>query len=348
MVPRALMIAAASLALASCATNTIRLDRAATMSAAGREAGEATMDFADRAIAANRDALIEIVAFDPACAIPEPLIASGPVKPGEPPLCAPGGERPFPFARRTRADIAATAAIVGGIAAYLDAVDAVLAREDPDLAGSFAEAEGDLEAVRQLVGADGAPLLSAEQSGAIGAVLSLISEIAGEAARVDGLRALEARLAREETPVPYADSECRHLPGAAANGASLSRFANGICALKRANAYWAVQLYADQRTRFSVANTAFRRAAPDDAEGRRDSVRHQVELYETAMAVPRMRAAIDALADDFAEAHRAYRALLDGGEGAALTPKERARRAAIEKARVRAALRSFARLVAAF
>ena len=193
----------AALLLAACATNAIRLDRAATMTEAGRKAGDATLAFADRALAANRDALIDIVAFDPVCEIPVPRIRNGPQKKGASPLCGPSATVPFPFARQTRNDLAVTAAVVDGITAYLDAVDEVLEKDDIDIVGSFANAQGDLQALQTIFGND-KPLLSADQSAAITSALTLLQEIASEAAKVDDLRLLEAQILQKKSPAAAA------------------------------------------------------------------------------------------------------------------------------------------------
>ena len=69
-------IACVGLGVAGCATNVIRLDRAETMTGAGRAASLATERLMTRARSENRSALVEIVALDPQCSLPEPTIAS--------------------------------------------------------------------------------------------------------------------------------------------------------------------------------------------------------------------------------------------------------------------------------
>lgn len=349
MMHRALVLVTLGLSLSACATNAIRLDRAATMSEAGREATDATMKFADRAIAANRDAMIEIVAFDPSCTIPEPLLGQGPPPKGGPPLCfESSGRQPFRYAGRTRTDLATTSAVVEGITSYLDAVDAVLAKEDIDLVGSFEEAQSDLEALRTIFGAGTAPLLTSDQSTAISSVLALLQEIASEAAKVDDLRALEARLAREDTPVSFAASACARLKEPPPSAGMLTSFSNAICGLKLANREWGNTYLDGLEDQKAITSTVFRASPSPDHDKRRAAVRAQVELYEAAAAAPKLRIAVDRLADEFAAAHRDYLELLPSGSQAALTDEEKAKRARIVRERVRAALRSFASLVAAF
>ena len=344
-----LLTSLAALALASCATNAIRLDRAATMSEAGRKAGDATLAFADRAMAANRDALIDIVAFDPVCEIPVPLIKSGRQVKGASPLCGPSATTattPFPFARQTRRDLAVTAAVVDGITAYLDAVDEVLAKDDIDIVGSFANAQGDLQALQTIFGHD-KQLLGDDQSAAITSVLTLLQEIASESAKVDDLRLLEAQILRDNRPVAFPDSACAKL-NSENPPAAVSAFDNGICGLKLANKRWKVTFEAAQKSRFTLSNQIYRNYPQPEFDQRRTSVKSQVELYELGEAAPQLENALDNLADKFRAAHMAYLELLPGGSKAELTPKEKAKRARLERERVRSALRAVAELVKAF
>ena len=128
-----------ALLLFGCATNTIRLDRAATMTAAGRTATGATRAFINKVGAENRESLIDLAAADPNCQLPSPLIASG----NSQGLCRSGDAQSndFRYPRITARDLQPSLAVIDGVTAYLDAVDAILTREPIDYAGPAADAQ---------------------------------------------------------------------------------------------------------------------------------------------------------------------------------------------------------------
>lgn len=317
---------ASSLLMSACATNTIRLDRAATMSDAGRTATTATRDLATKAAKANRDAIIEIASFDPNCQLPRPAIFLGKDPSGKIRLCSTGGATTIsPFVRYTSKDLLPTLSVIEGITAYLDAVDEILAREPIDLVGSLSAAQSDLAAIQTIVGADSKPLLDDAQQAAVGQTLELIQTILTEAATVSDLRQLERDRQKD--------------------GESL---AESVEALKQLNNIWAGRFSDAQNVQFALVNEVYRTSPPSDFDKRRASVANQLSIKESAENAPEIQRKIDALAGVFLQAHKDYLELLPAGSKAQLTPAEKRKRANIIKARVRAALQSLAALVTAF
>ena len=312
--------------LTGCATNSIRLDRAATMSEAGRTATAATLNLARKATDANRDAIIEIVSFDPLCALPQPIIFVGKDKAGQVRLCQIDGQNSSePFVRFTGKDLLPTLSVIGGLTAYLDAVDEILAREPIDLVGSLSAAQADLAAIQTIVGADSKPLLDDSQQNAVKQTLTLIGEILGEARTVGDLRELERDRQKD--------------------GAKLEK---SIAGLKQLNEIWAGRFSDAQNAQFGIVNQIYQTNPPADLDKRRATVANQLSIKEAAENAPEMKRKIDGLADVFLQAHKDYLELLPQGSKAKLSPAEKRKRATIIKARVRAALQSLAAIVAAF
>jgi hypothetical protein len=312
--------------LSACATNSIRLDRAATMSEAGRKATTATMGFAEKAIAGNRNAIIEIVAYDPNCTLPQPAILNGTDPTGKAKLCsAQGSGSSIPFARFTKRDLKPTLAVIEGITAYLDAVDEILGRDPVDLVDALSTAKEDLTALGTITGKSLLPNLSDDQGNAIDQTLALVQTILSEAGQVDDLRDLEN--GRQEDAVKMADA---------------------IKALKSVNATWATVFTASLKSQLALAEQAYRSEPPTDRATRFETISAQMEMHELAEDAPRVQASIDKLADTFAEAHKDYLDLLPAGSNAKLTAEEKKKKAKIIRARVRAALQSLASVVAAF
>lgn len=312
--------------LSGCATNAIRLDRAATMSEAGRTATAASLNLAKKATDANRNAIIEIVSFDPLCVLPQPTIFVGKDKTGQVRLCPTDVQTASkPFARFTSKDLLPTLSVIGGITAYLDAIDEILAREPIDLVGSLSAVQADLTAIQAIVGADSKPLLDDSQQNAVDQTLTLIGEILSEARTVGDLRELERDRQKD--------------------GAKLEK---SVAGLKKLNDTWAGRFSDAQNAQFGIINTFYQTNPPADLEKRRATVANQLNIKEAAENTPEMKRKINVLADIFLQAHKDYLELLPQGSKAKLSPAEKRKRATIIKARVRGALQNLAAIVTAF
>jgi hypothetical protein len=101
-------------------------------------------------------------------------------------------------------------------------------------------------------------------------------------------------------------------------------------------------------SQFALVNEAYRSAPPADPEKRRALVARQMEINGFAESAPELEQALKTLNATFKQAHDDYLELLPAGSKAALTPAEKKKRAALIKARVRAALNSVAALVTSF
>jgi hypothetical protein len=321
---RTILSATVCLSVSGCATNAIELDRAATMSDAGRVAGAATLDMANRSVKANRDTIIEIVTYDPNCKIPRPEITLSD-KPGIK-LCDPDDQSDsISFARQTRKDLLPTLAVIEGITSYLDAVDEILAREPIDLVGSLTNAKSDLEAISTITGGGGKPLLSDEQTAAVTSVSQLVQVLLSEAEKGGDLRELEKNRQKD--------------------GASVEA---SVKALKTLNTQWFTGLQGYLKTQKTLATTSFEKAPPSDLDRRRAAIARLYDIHDQIESAPELKAKVDELADTFAQAHKEYLELLPAGSKAKLTPAEKRKHAELIKQRVRAALHSLASLVSAF
>jgi hypothetical protein len=204
------LVFAAPLALVcGCATNSLRLDRASTVSSAGEEAVTRTRSFVQTVSRARDDANIALIASDVSCAWGKTVVLRGDLRPlpsgkTTPPLClAPGtvadtalGDvtldlRPVP----TNA-LRPTLTGISALAAYLEAINAIVEAPPSGIADTIADAYakartaqsdlaaitgGQIELVRKL---------TADQTKAITGLITLVEELATEQRKVGQLRAL--------------------------------------------------------------------------------------------------------------------------------------------------------------
>lgn len=310
-----------------CATNTIRLDRADTMTTTGRDAAAATQDLMKQVRRENRSALVDIVAADPNCTLPSPVIMQGTADAGAS-LCRKGAREQSDFAltRFASRDFQASLSVIGGLTAYLDAVDAVVTREPLDLGTTVIEAHEELFGISAdiatIAGSSPTAGLTNDQKAAVGGTLALLGEIIDEAERVDDLRKLEIK----SDPKAF--------------GVSLD-------ALSAANRKWLTALDAQIDNRRILAERQIRRMTTSPVEQRRKTADELMTLIERQEELPQFASALDETVDALREAHEDYRSLLFG-DGRQLTAKERKKAAAITRARLRAALKNLAAVVRAF
>lgn len=315
------------LLLGGCATNSIRLDRAETMTAAGEDAAAATHELMKQVKRENRAALIDIVAADPNCTLPSPVIMQGAADPGTT-LCRKGAVQPtdFTLTRFTSHDFETTLAVIGGLTAYLDAVDAIVTREPLDIGSTVVDAYEELESisadVATIAGSAAPPILSNDQKTAIGGALALLGEIIDEAERVEDLRKLELK----------SDPKI---------------FNTSLDALSSHNRKWLNALDAQIDNRRILADRRLRRSSDLTADDRRKSADELMTLIERQEELPQFNKALEETIGALLEAHKDYRNLLFG-DNRQMTAKEKQKAAKITRARLRASLKNLAAIVRAF
>lgn len=316
-----------ALLASGCATNTIRLDRAETMTAAGRDAAAATQDLMKQVRRENRSALVDIAATDANCMLPSPVIMQGPAEEGTS-LCRKGEQQQGDFAltRFTSRDFQTSLAVIGGLTAYLDAVDAILSRKPIDLGTTVIEAHEELVGISAdiatITGSTRPAGLTDDQKAAVGGTLALLGEIIDEAERVDDLRKLEIK-------------------------SDPKTFDTSLDALSAANKKWLTALDVQIDNRRTLADRQLRRMASSPVDQRRKTADELMTLIERQESLPQFAGALEETVGALRDANKDYRALLFGNSRQ-LTQKERRKAAAITRARLRAALKNLAAIVRAF
>lgn len=317
----------ACILLPSCALNTIRLDRATAMGAAGKAATDGTSKVITDAQAANRDVLINLKAMDQHCDLLKPVIPLGLPRPGET-LCsigAPQGDD-FIIKRWSGVEFAPSLAVVNGIAAYLGAVDAIATRKPVDLAAEVADAEAKLHTVADsatvIAGAPALPALTADQTAAISSTLTLLGGILDEEGRVADLRSFEKDQDQKE-------------------------FSASLDALRRINDASIAAMDGQLLSQRALLLAQLGRMQHADFETRQAVVASLMATIERDEALPKLRAALNKAVDAFASSHDLYRALLFDSR-APLSQAERQKRAQVAQARVLAALSNLTAIIKAF
>jgi hypothetical protein len=318
------------LALSGCATNAIRIDRAETMTSAGREATNATRALMRNVQSENRESLIDLVASDPNCSLPKPIIAQGATSPNIT-LCRPGDTRTgsdFEVARLTRRDFGPSLAVIDGLVSYFDAVDAVVTRDPIDIAGTVSDAVATLEGIASdiatVAGKSDAklPALTEAQSAAIGGTLELLGEIISEAEQVSDLRKIE--LKRDQ-----------------------KAFATSIDQLESANMKWVNGLEGQIDNRKTLVARRLPRISAKQYDERRRYADQLLTLIERQEQLPQLQASLAQTVRALKETHASYRELLFGDKRQ-LTLAEKRKAAAITRSRLRGVLSNLANIIRAF
>lgn len=318
------------LVLSGCATNAIRIDRAATMTSAGREATNATRTLMRNVQSENRESLIDLVASDPNCSLPKPIIAQGAIRPNIT-LCRPGDTATgsdFEVVRLTRRDFGPSLAVIDGLVAYFDAVDAVVTRDPVDLAGTVSEAVATLEGIASdiatVAGQSDAnlPALTQAQSAAVSGTLDLLSEIISEANQVSDLRKIELEMDQ-------------------------NAFETSINQLGSANVKWLNGLDVQIDNRRALVARRLPRISATQYDERKRYADQLLTLIERQEQLPQLQAALAKTLLALKETHASYRALLFGDKQQ-LTLTEKRKAAAITRSRLRGVLSNLANIIRAF
>jgi hypothetical protein len=319
-----------SASLGGCANNTLRLDRATSMTEAGREATQATMTLMDDAVKLNRAAITEIAVFDPNCTLPQPRIQIGRDSTGKTKLCPDGDDNPrtIAFTRLTKKDLLPTLVVIESVTGYLDAVDEIVNREPLDLVGKLSKAKGELLSIKADITTiaglhdPAVPELSEVQTTAINQSLALIQVLIDEANRVGDLRKMELRQDKNQ-------------------------FSENITALNALNDRWSVVSSGMLASEIRLLKEQYRRSPPADFAVRRSAVTHQLNLLTLRDEIADLNIELKKLNSAFELAHSEYIDLLFN-KNAKLSAAEKRKKSELIRGRVRAALASLASLVRAF
>ncbi len=320
---------ALAIILQGCATNTIRIERAGTMIDAARVATDATRDLMADVQAENRKALVDLIAADPNCRLPTPLIAQGATADDET-ICRKGNRQEYDFqlTRLTRQDFGPSLAVIDGLVAYFDAVDAIITQEPLDLAGKLLDAQANLDAITTNLGTLSGqenvtlPTLTEDQRAAVGDTLSLLGKIIDEAARVDDLRNIEIQLDQ-------------------------TAFSEDLNRLSRINQRWLRVMDGQIDNRLALIARNLPRISAEDFEDRHRFATQQMTLIERQEALPELDIALARTVDILRATHSDYHGLLFGDQRL-LTLEEQRMAAAITRTRLRRAFSHLAAIARVF
>lgn len=325
--------------LAGCATNATRLGRGKALGVAGAGAATATAGFIDRVRVARENANIALVASSPTCAWGDRIILRGDDPRGTDGTltCRPRGQAANPAAGDQVVSLRPippqalrpTTDTLAALVAYLDAVNAVMAGESPDVASKVGDALG--YAIKAQAGLNAVlkahlaviPALTDAQQAAITDLAKLVNELAAERHKA---RQLENLVARQNAVVrPLIDS------------------------LDRQVALWgAASLEGDVQLADASLTAAARQLGdgqPADLASRAALIRMIIEGRRTTAAVPAVIAEVHNSLKEMADAQDTLVAAYTANPG--WTKAERARQAQLNRKRLLGALEAIAAVAGA-
>jgi len=335
-----ILVVIAQFGLTSCGFNSIRLARASDVSEAGTTAVTKTRDFMQQVATARNEANISLVASDEGCPWAQTIVLRGDLRPPARSICMPLGTQPDPrfgdleisLEPIPDAQLKPTLDSIASLASYVQAVNTIVARKDPDVSGDLADAYGKaIQAQADLAALAGSktkliPELSDQQKGAIKGLIDLVVQLSTEQQKV-----------RDLTKLVQAQN---------ANVASI------IDSLKASLDTWATgSLTSDLQMTdadFIHMGRQLGKQPPvyKGYDARRAIIERAIASHKAVAAIPGVTAAIKKSLDDVAEAQKS---LVDGlSAHPHWTAKERADAAALNRARLLAALHAIAAAAAAF
>jgi hypothetical protein len=337
---RAFIVIALATTLTGCGFNSIRLARASDVSEAGTTAVAKARDFMQQVAAARNEANVSLVASDEGCPWAQTIVLRGDGRPPAKSICMPVGSQPDPrfgdleisLEPIPDAQLKPTLDTIAALASYVQAVNTIVARKDPDVSGDLADAYGKaIQAQADLAALVGSktkliPQLSDAQKGAIKGLIDLVVQLSNEQQKVRDLTKLvQAQNANVSTIIDTLK-------------ASLDTWATG-------------SLTSDLQMTdadFIHMGRQLGKQPPvyKGYDARRAVIERAIASHRAVAAIPAVTAAIKKSLDDVADAQKD---LVDGlSAHPHWTAKERAQAAAINRARLRAALHAIAAAAAAF
>lgn len=337
---RAFTVIALASTLTGCGFNSIRLARASDVSEAGTAAVTQARDFMQQVAAARNEANVSLVASDEGCSWAQTIVLRGDGRPPAKSICMPVGSQPDPrfgdleisLEPIPDAQLKPTLDTIAALASYVQAVNTIIARKDPDVSADLADAYGKaIQAQTDLAVLAGSktkliPELSDAQKGAIKGLLDLVVQLSTEQQKVRDLtRLVQAQNANVSTIIDTLK-------------ASLDTWATG-------------SLTSDLQMTdadFIHMGRQLGKQPPvyKGYDARRAVIERAIASHRAVAAIPGITAAIKKSLDDVAAAQKD---LVDGlSAHPHWTAKERAEAAAINRARLLAALHAIAAAAAAF
>jgi hypothetical protein len=331
---------AAEIALTSCGFNSIRLARASEVSQAGTAAVTKARDFMQQVATARNEANISLVASDEGCSWAQTIVLRGDKRPPGSSICMPLGTQPdlnygdleISLEPIPDAQLKPTLDSIAALASYLQAVNTITARKDPDVSGDLADAYGKaVEAQSDLAALAGSkakliPQLSDQQKAAIKGLIDIIVQMSSEQQKVRDLSKLvQAQNANVVSVIENLK-------------ASLDSWATGSLTgdLQMTDAD------------FTRMGRQLGKQPPvyKGYDARRAVIERAIASHKAVAAIPGVTNAIKKSLDAVEEAQKD---LVDGlSAHPHWTAKERAEAAAINRARLLAALHAIAAAAAAF
>lgn len=337
---RAFIVIALATALTGCGFNSIRLARASDVSEAGTAAVTTARDFMQRVTAARNEANVSLVASDEGCPWAQTIVLRGDRRPPAKSICMPLNSQPDPrfgdleisLEPIPEAQLKPTLDTITALASYVQAVNTIVARKDPDVSGDLADAYGKaIQAQSDIAVLAGSkekliPQLSDAQKGAIKGLIDLVVQLSTEQQKVKDLtRLVQAQNANVSTIIDTLKT-------------SLDTWATGSLTSD-------LQMTDDD---FIQMGRQLGKQPPvyKGYDARRAVIERAIASHRAVAAIPGVTAAIKKSLDDVAEAQKD---LVDGlSAHPHWTAKERAQAAAINRARLLAALHAIAAATAAF
>lgn len=337
---RAFIVIALATILTGCGFNSIRVARASDVSEAGTAAVATARDFMQQVATARNEANVSLVASDEGCPWAQTIVLRGDGRPPAKSICMPVGSQPDPrfgdleisLEPIPDAQLKPTLDTIAALASYVQAVNTIVARKDPDVSGDLADAYGKaIQAQSDLGALLGSktkliPQLSDAQKGAIKGLIDLVVQLSTEQQKVRDLTKLvQAQNANVSTIIDTLK-------------ASLDTWATG-------------SLTSDLQMTdadFIHMGRQLGKQPPvyKGYDARRAVIERAIASHRAVAAIPGVTAAIKTSLDDVADAQKD---LVDGlSAHPHWTAKERAQAAAINRARLLAALHAIAAAAAAF
>ena len=333
-------VIASALLLTSCGYNSVRLARASDVVEAGNGAVASTREFLKQVVSARDEANVSLVASDEGCAWGQTIVLRGDLRPPSKSICLPLGTPADPRLNDLQislepipdAQLKPTLDAIAALASYLEAVNTIVGRKNPDVSGDLADAYGKaLQAQADLATVTGSkttliPKLSDAQSNAIKGLIDIVVQLATEEQKVRDLRQIVT--SQNSTVVAVIDNL----------KASVDTWASG-------------SLKGDLELTDAAFIQMGRKLAAQPPvykgyDARRAVIQRVIASHKAVAAVPALTAAIN---KSLTEVRSAQDDLVDGlSAHPHWTDKERTQAAALNRARLLGALHAIAAVAAAF
>lgn len=321
-----------------CATNALRVEYAKSVGTQGKEAAEASKEFLRRVDRARRDANIELVAADPACGLDGgakvrnlPRISAREPRGW---LCVPPGWRADAHTVYSLEPLAPelepTLDLIAALASYADALAEVVDRKQPDpmkpLIDALTTARAAQGAIQAIRNREGGPIPAVDDPRvvAVGKFVGFLAELSHEADQVRAIREVLKKYPQGPEPL--------------------------IASLREDLEEWEDSRDADETARLAIIDAIRDRAVlsnpPVSIAQRREALIAFHNLEDERLSAAKIHPALDDALAELDAADKDLRRVIV--ENPRLTPKERKRRAELNRQRIVRALELVTSLVTTF